>query len=363
MNVSLAHVEHFRIENASNLEDPIDVFVQDFSVGQGRITIRSYDKVWSYFGSHMHENRILDYIAVMPVDLMAERLLGSKGSTEIDYDGFIDLCRERLENDKALCPKLRKDHDAREEAIDSLEANEWYFFNNQDEVSTAINDNDWQSFLKTAYTSEFSWLLKICSAVQKAVPAYLQQKSARTNYPASADDIFALINLFNPKFFAQLETPETGKYQCINEFDVSTTDVCPECWSEGRKKECEICEGISDENGSYHKEVKIPWSTQKDIWLKLNKCLANEIKPLEEFPTQIRTSFIVQMDKELKANAVKGNWDDWKPNKDDAFSELEHHVEKLKKALQEGKAGSVTEFSADIANITMKISEQHGEES
>lgn len=71
-------------------------------------------------------------------------------------------------------------------------------------------------------------------------------------------------------------------------------------------------------------------------------------------------SFIKQMEFELQNNKHKGDWRQWNPTALQALSELQHHEAKLINALAIGDCERVREFSADIANIAMKINEQFG---
>ena len=75
----------------------------------------------------------------------------------------------------------------------------------------------------------------------------------------------------------------------------------------------------------------------------------------------INEEFIKQMRHELKENSDKGNWDEWCPVKQECISELMHHSTKLFNALIDENSYDITEYSADLANIAMKISNTHGE--
>jgi len=65
-------------------------------------------------------------------------------------------------------------------------------------------------------------------------------------------------------------------------------------------------------------------------------------------------SFINQMRYELRANAEKGNWQEWKPTYKEFCEELDHHVAKLKIAINYANYDNVKEFSADTANLCEK---------
>jgi len=65
-------------------------------------------------------------------------------------------------------------------------------------------------------------------------------------------------------------------------------------------------------------------------------------------------SFINQMRYELRANIEKGNWQEWKPSYDEYCKELDHHVMKLKHAINYTDYEAIVEHSADVANIAEK---------
>lgn len=71
--------------------------------------------------------------------------------------------------------------------------------------------------------------------------------------------------------------------------------------------------------------------------------------------------FVKRMEEELQANGHKGDWKKWKPSALGGLSELNHHVTKLINALEREDRKKVTEYSADIANASMKIAEVHGQ--
>lgn len=75
----------------------------------------------------------------------------------------------------------------------------------------------------------------------------------------------------------------------------------------------------------------------------------------------IRRKFLERMDSELIANERKGNWNTWTPSSEDGLSEISHHLAKLESAIEAGDKKLISEYSADIANISMKVSEIHGE--
>lgn len=71
--------------------------------------------------------------------------------------------------------------------------------------------------------------------------------------------------------------------------------------------------------------------------------------------------FASLMQRELSANGPKGDWHAWKPDQATAWQELDWHMFKLRKAINECDRAKVTEHAADCGNLLMKIAERFGE--
>jgi hypothetical protein len=84
-----------------------------------------------------------------------------------------------------------------------------------------------------------------------------------------------------------------------------------------------------------------------------DKQVDDDIQSLEESAV-LDEKFIDQMRYELKANALKGNWQEWKPDYEHWSKELDHHIKKLKHAIKVRNFELVKEFSADTANLCEK---------
>jgi hypothetical protein len=74
----------------------------------------------------------------------------------------------------------------------------------------------------------------------------------------------------------------------------------------------------------------------------------------------VRPGFVARMEAELQANAIKGDWAQWKPSSFESLQELRHHLRKLEDAFQRREWEAVEEYSADCANVLMKIHECFG---
>lgn len=74
----------------------------------------------------------------------------------------------------------------------------------------------------------------------------------------------------------------------------------------------------------------------------------------------VRAEFTALMEMELRHNDHKRDWRLWRPSAIEALNELSHHQSKVIQAIADGKPGEVAEYTADIANIAMKIEECFG---
>ncbi|GEA08525.1 hypothetical protein KUL42_32860 [Alteromonas sp. KUL42] len=81
------------------------------------------------------------------------------------------------------------------------------------------------------------------------------------------------------KAFEKAEIPRRAKAGCIGEFKftIEKANCCPECYHD-KKDDCEICEGDTDENGLADLTATVPWDLCKDIWLRMNRIYAEELR-------------------------------------------------------------------------------------
>jgi hypothetical protein len=86
--------------------------------------------------------------------------------------------------------------------------------------------------------------------------------------------------------------------------------------------------------------------------------------PLDSFPdvktSYVPPSFVRSMNAEIRSNEHKGDWRAWKPDPQAAILEINHHSKKLVEAIKHRAILSVSEHSADLANIAMKADECFG---
>lgn len=68
--------------------------------------------------------------------------------------------------------------------------------------------------------------------------------------------------------------------------------------------------------------------------------------------------FAAMMEKELHANAGKGDRPGWLSMSADAcLLEIYYHLGKLQKAVKDGNGDGICEYAADVANMTMMLTD------
>lgn len=83
--------------------------------------------------------------------------------------------------------------------------------------------------------------------------------------------------------FENAQIPRHAKAGCIGEFNfvIEYGRVCPECWQD-KDDSCHMCNGESDENGLSDLTATVPWDLCKDIWLRMNKIYAEQLRKGDE---------------------------------------------------------------------------------
>lgn len=75
---------------------------------------------------------------------------------------------------------------------------------------------------------------------------------------------------------------------------------------------------------------------------------------------KVSPSFIELMRDEIDKNAHKGDWNTLNLTKNSCLAWLREHTDKLNESLHFGTPAQLSEHTADIANIVMKIQELYG---
>jgi len=86
------------------------------------------------------------------------------------------------------------------------------------------------------------------------------------------------------------------------------------------------------------------------------------IPPLSGKYGDVLAPFVAMMERELHANASKGDRPGWlKMTPAIGMLEIYYHAAKLQKAVKDGNASGIREYAADVANIAMMLVDVCGE--
>lgn len=113
---------------------------------------------------------------------------------------------------------------------------------------------------------------------QKEVVERYQQEAIET---AKAQERFCIGRVVDA--FEKAQIPRHAKAGCIGEFNFIIEDgvCCPQCWEE-QSADCDMCNGESDESGLSDLTATVPWGLCKDIWLRMNKIYAEQLRKEQE---------------------------------------------------------------------------------
>ncbi len=71
---------------------------------------------------------------------------------------------------------------------------------------------------------------------------------------------------------------------------------------------------------------------------------------------EVLKPFVLMMEKELRANAGKGDRPGWLAmSADTCLLEIYYHISKLQKAVKDGNGDAICEYAADVANMSMML--------
>ncbi|TKB03940.1 hypothetical protein E5672_07580 [Alteromonas portus] len=113
---------------------------------------------------------------------------------------------------------------------------------------------------------------------QKEVVERYQQEAIET---AKAQERFCIGRVVDA--FEKAQIPRHAKAGCIGEFNFIIEDgvCCPQCWEE-QSADCDMCNGESGESGLSDLTATVPWGLCKDIWLRMNKIYAEQLRKEQE---------------------------------------------------------------------------------
>lgn len=150
MNITETKVTKLTVTGLENL-DPINIFLEDFNHGQGRLTIECFGQAWSDYWPAMGTD-IVDFVVnASSDDYLANKLKGEIKIKETDISQFPF---EINDEDISL---IKSGHFPSNEACEKL---------------VSKYGDDWYMDLPQTNTHEYNYLLMVVSAVREALSIY-----------------------------------------------------------------------------------------------------------------------------------------------------------------------------------------------
>jgi len=156
--------------NISGLErmDSLNVFIEDFHLGAGRITIEQCGDSWSYYWSHMGEQRLTGFILSCDHDYIMNKL--SPGIRKDELDDCLERIEELLK--KEIVSQRRETGFTRKEARelwDRCEDLDDDVRDNNNELYYTILGDEWWFCLPQKPNYDYTHLKKVVDSVKEAL--------------------------------------------------------------------------------------------------------------------------------------------------------------------------------------------------
>jgi hypothetical protein len=165
MNIEKSVATKLFITGIQNL-DPVQVFIDDVSAKQGRVTIVCFDQSWTYFWGSIGERTIAEFFSNCSVDYLAGKLGGGLKAEIVDIDAI-----ER--HAKAQVCKSRRERDIETaEARDLFDEIEYTSFDDpygEPDLMYKIYGDEWWYSLPKKVNPDYEYLCRIISAAKEAL--------------------------------------------------------------------------------------------------------------------------------------------------------------------------------------------------
>lgn len=122
-------------------------------------------------------------------------------------------------------------------------------------------------------------LLFACEELAKANQLVAELEKLNNNQSKTIEAMEGVIASEIAMAFEKASIPLRAKAGCIGEFNFIIEDAicCPQCWEE-KSDDCDMCNGKSGETGLSDLTATVPWDLCKDIWLRMNKFYAEQLR-------------------------------------------------------------------------------------
>lgn len=139
--VTESSIKKLTIRKANGL-DPIGVVFEDFSAGQGKVTIECFGEAWSHYWGAMGDSDVMSFFRTCGNDYLTNKLIPGT-TTVLDWEEISKATGKTITNEV--------------EAIENEEA-----------MSEAYG-SDWRMDLPRTDSNEYRYLCKIIDAIKEAI--------------------------------------------------------------------------------------------------------------------------------------------------------------------------------------------------
>ena len=141
MKITESQVRKLTLTDIDSL-DPVSVFLEDFGVGQGRVTIECFGDAWSYYWGAMGDSNLIEFLKDANADYISNKLFNGQKRV-VDYDKIATDINEEWVDEMTL-----QDHEAK--------LVEYY-------------GEDWMFDLPSSLNHHYEYVVMIVNAVKEAL--------------------------------------------------------------------------------------------------------------------------------------------------------------------------------------------------
>ena len=144
--------------------DPISIYIEDFAIGQGKITITCSDECWTHYWGAMGDKTLIEFFIKCDQHYIAKKL-SRISATVVDYDEIKNHLFRRI---LIFRRELELTHSEARELWDSVDfANFDEDLTTEQDLICSIIGEEWYYDLPKKANSDYEYLCKIINVVKK----------------------------------------------------------------------------------------------------------------------------------------------------------------------------------------------------
>lgn len=175
MNWTESTVTKLLIKDVPRL-DPVTVYIENFELGRGKLTIEVFGDSWSAGWGAMGKRTLEEFVLSTDNHYLSKNLSTLSALSEDDYDGFIEKCYEQIiEMRRSEDYDKEKARELWDKVKDIVPEKEWFHDSSNHDLLYEIMGCEWWHSIPSKDSTEFIYLCRILDAVK----ACLKERSAK----------------------------------------------------------------------------------------------------------------------------------------------------------------------------------------